>query len=1284
MEHRVLPVILCVLIAFTATASAQTATGQISGTVQDSTGALIAGASVKVTSERTGVTRSTSTSSSGTFVVSSLPAGPYTVEVEHTGFRTYAVKNLEVTVGADHPLRIGLELGPVASTITVAEAAVQVQTSEASVSSLVDAKTLVQLPLNRRNPLHLLGLIPGVVGHSATATSAAGTVTHHVQGDRGRGILTTLDGIDISDPVIPRGELTNAPVNPDMVQEFRVTTALPRAEYGRNSGAQVEMITKSGSNEFHGTVYEFLRNTSLDANNFFNNHLANPFTKMPPIPREQLQQNQFGGAIGGPILKNKLFFFFSYDGTRRNQSLLETSTTLTNSARQGLFRFVQGAIGLDGQTFNRLTPSLVDTVTGAVRPGVPICSRVVTTNCLDTYNIVANDPRGIGLNPAMQALVNLYPPPNDFSGGDGLNTAFFRWNAPTKAPQDTYAARVDYVFGPNYEFFARYNIASRNDLIGDFINAALPRTPNTLPGRSRLSRNQGAAVGLKMIASPYVVNDLRFGFTRTRIFFADTSHPHRSGDRIFSAVPELRTSTFTTPWIYWGGTNRHPEHFQIKDGLSWQRGVHTLRFGGDIRIYRLNNVRNTGSNPQGSGISVFPSVFFTSGVVPFTGRTSSSVVANSIDRTRLQGMFNELLGIVAQMDQVMYSNESQYVPGQGLVMYQRQREYSLYFQDDWRLSSRLTLNLGLRYELFGVPYDTGGLQAVPDKPLDQGPVTFLKAGPGTGRSWYKTERNDFAPAVGFAWDPRGTGRTAIRGGYRISYNRLVGWALNVVEQRQPAIGLDPQIRGECRDPSTGAMGACRGSFTVPLRLSELNLHPRVTLRNGLATLNPPTPNQLITTPSNSRREAPFFFDNHFRTAMVHQFSFSIQREIAPNTVVEIGYVGSLGRKLFRFVNVNQMELRANGFLNDVINAKNNLAICQANRAACRAAARNSSPTFASFANLGLPGQVPVPVLTALLSATGSPTAAGFSDSTNISNLDLNALATLADRMDKGFGGSRGPLLALGNDRFFRINPQFDVAGIGMSNSMSWYNSLQLQIRANYRWGLQFAANYTFSKSIDDTSNETVGAGTGFDFPFDSKNIKLNKARSDYDVTHVLRAFAIYDLPFGRGRRFGTKRPAINHVVGGWQVNTILDVSSGFPFTVSSGSSTFNYSTPLVADCSPDAFKSARLDKKDPRSGVWYFGSTAASHFSIPAPGTLGTCGRNTFTGPGFFQIDFGIFKSFQIRETWKLDFRTELFNAFNQANFSNPIVNIQSATFGKITSMRAPNRIVQFALKLYF
>jgi hypothetical protein len=748
----------------------------------------------------------------------------------------------------------------------------------------------------------------------------------------------------------------------------------------------------------------------------------------------------------------------------------------------------------------------------------------------------------------------------------------------------------------------------------------------------------------------------------------------------------------TTPWIYWGGTFRWPQHFQFKDNLSWQKGTHSLRFGTDIRIYRFNNQRSVGSNPQGSGISVFPSVFFTRGIgVPFTGIQNSSVVPNTTDRNRLEGVFNEVLGIVTQMDQAMYSNGQVYLPGNAFTMYQRQREYSFYAQDDWRITNRLTLNLGLRYELFGVPFDKSGLQVVPDRGMDQGPVTFLPAGPGTGRSWYKMDKNDFAPAVGVAWDPRGDGRMVVRGGYRISYNRLVGWALNVLEQRQPAIALSPQIRGECRNPSNNTFELCGGNFAVPMRLNELALHPRVQVMNGLASLKGPEPNQVQRTPPPSRRESPFFFADDFRTAHVHQFSLNIQREIGNGMIAEVGYVGTLGRNLFKFENVNQIDVINNGFLQEFINAQTNLGVCRANPEACLArqlaagvaAANRSTSTFGFW---GLPGQVRLPILSALFSSTGDQSAAGFRNTTHISSLELNAVGAMANRLDRSENNSRGPLAAFGNNQFFRPNPQFDVAGLGTSNGVSDYHSLQLQVRGRLRNSMQFAANYTFSKSLDNQSNETVGAGTGFDFPYDSKNISLNRARSDFDVTHVFRGFVIHDLPWGRGRRWGSDwSPLLQHVLGGWQVNTIADISSGFGQTVSSGvSGTLNYFVTVPADCAPGALKAFKLQKSKEAGRILYFDGNKDASFSVPTPGKMGTCGRNTLSGPGFIQFDIGILKSFDVADDWKLDFRTEIFNAFNKTNFGQANTNIQSGSFGLITGTRAPNRIIQFGLKLNF
>jgi hypothetical protein len=309
-----------------AIAQAQSGTGRISGVVKDSSGAVVPGAAVIAQHEQTGVRHATTTTQSGLFVFPSLPIGPYSVTAELQGFkRSTRTKNL-LTVAADLNVPIVMAPGGLEETVTVTSDAKLVQSTESSLSTLVTEQTIVTLPLNGRNPLHLIGLVPGVVGHSAEATASGGTATHYVNGDRGRGITSTQDGVDISDPVIPRGELTNAPVNPDAVEEFRIITSNPKAEYGRTAGAQVEMVTKSGTNKLKGSIYEFMRNTSFDTNSYFN--------KLRGLPTEELSRHQFGLSLGGPIKKDKAFFFVNYEGQRRTQDTSQVVTVPTQAVRE--------------------------------------------------------------------------------------------------------------------------------------------------------------------------------------------------------------------------------------------------------------------------------------------------------------------------------------------------------------------------------------------------------------------------------------------------------------------------------------------------------------------------------------------------------------------------------------------------------------------------------------------------------------------------------------------------------------------------------------------------------------------------------------------------------------------------------------------------------------------------------------------------------------------------------------------------------------------------------------
>ena len=1232
--------ILGLLFLISPLAHAQTGTGRISGLVKDASGAVVPGVTVVAVHEDTGVRSATVTTDAGLFLFASLPVGPYTVRAELAGFRPVSLTKNLLTVGADLNLAVRLEPGGIAEAVVVTSESPIVRTTESSLSTLVSKETIETLPLNGRNPLHLIGLVPGVVGHSAEATASGGTATHNINGDRGRGITTTQDGIDISDPVIPRGELTNSPVNPDALQEFRVITSNAKAEYGRSAGGQVELVTRSGTNRHSGNLYGFLRDTALDSNSYFN--------KRQGLPKETLERHQFGGGIGGPLQRDRAFFFVNYEGMRRTQETSQLVTVPTQALRDGVFRFVTQTCPGSPDARNR--PGCVD---ASGTPLVPVSS----------YSFAGNDPRRLGLDPIMQQeTLAFLPLPNDFSIGDGLNTAGYRWNSPSESPVDSLTARIDYTLGTGQTLFGRYSNAFRNDLINDIINTS-PR-PMSWPARVRLSDQQGLAVGHKWAITSRLVNEVTGGFTRNLLDFADPVNP-----RTYE-ICRGTTCIFQSPFVYWPGTGREPTELQFLDNLTWVRGAHVLKGGLNVRKYYIKQTRGAG-NPSG----IYPSLTFNRLDASFSGidtlgvqRPDGSFVnltgsgINATDRNNLNTMYNVMLGRIGRIDQVFYSNGQAFVPLQPLTLDQRISEYNFYIQDDWRLRSNLTMNVGVRYELNSVPYDAAGVQVVPDRPLDgsQGPVTFLQGGSGTDLQWFARDNNNFAPSVGLAWDPQGTGRTSIRANYRLAYQRLITWALNVVEQRQPATSLN-QFLVAPRD------AAIAGSDQV-VRLNELlrqNRLPQpqggtgVTMANGVPLLTPPT--SIIRTPPNNRNEQPLFFDPAITTPYMQQFIAGVQHELWKRMVVEVSYVGSRGSDLFRMTNVNQMDLVSNGFIADFQAARRNLI------------ANGNPNTGEPTGNLGR--------------LYGGTIPAGAN--ADIQNNNVGLIADVLDRGTQGIGLAAAGL----PDNFFRPSPQFNIAGVGCTCSTSAYHALQLQVQQRLTSGFAFAANYTYSRSSDDVSNDTRGAGTELVVPSDPRRLDLDDGRSDFDVRHVVRGYFMLDLPLGReGRFMKDASRAVNALIGGWQINAVVDASSGYPFSVFSGFHTFTFydSGTRVATTSANGVTnratytgSRDLGKvRRTERAVEFFSAEERAMFGTPAAGETGS-ERNLFTGPGFFQVDLGVFKNFAIGKG-HAQVRVEIFNLFDTVNFADPNVLVTAGSFGTITDTRVPPRIVQLGLKYSF
>jgi hypothetical protein len=1156
------------------------------------------------------------TNPSGQYAFDAMPLGKYTVTVTMQGFKKVQSSGNELQVGEPLTIDIMLEPGAVTEQLIVSERSVQVQTAEASLGSVLDTKPIESLPLNGRNPLHLMALQPGVSGHASQATSSSGTVTFSVNGDRGRGIYSTLDGVDVSDPVIPRGELSQVLMNPDSVSEYRVITSVAKAEYGRNSGAQVQVVTRSGTNQFHGNVFLYNRNTAYNANDWFNNRNG--------VEREVLIRNQFGASIGGPIKKDTGFFFFNWQSQRMTQSLTQNRTVLTSSARQGIFRYYVG--GANG-------PTRVD---GQGNPVVGACGGGVTTGCFQTVNLVQADPLGRGLDKLMQSQIAITNLPNDFTAGDGFNTANFRFNAPATYPQDTYTGKFDWRFGPNHQTYFRWSEGSSN-LYGDYINTGLPRypaNPASFPGRTRESDSRGFSIGVNSVLGTSRVNEFNLGRSRNSILFLDPTHPK------FEVISNIQSD----PYLFWGGTGRIPSNWQALDNFSFIRSNHTFKTGFNFRWYSIDQFRRaTNFYPRLTFGTANAPVFYAPGTVT-TG-------INSNDLSRMNSLFNDLMGVVGTVQKVFYSNGKDFPSAdQELKFLQRSREYNFYFQDDWRVSPRLTLNLGVRYEFNAVPFDLSGMQVVNDKPLNSptADVALVPAGPGTDRKWYNNDSNNFAPSVGFAWTPFGGNKTAIRGGYRVAYNRLVNWALNVVEQNQPGT-----TRTSIQRPNSGATSANPAS----VRASD----PAVqTLIGQLPSGIVGQPVQRIVPPD--RSSTPLLFDPNLKTPFVHQWNFSIQRQIVRDTVLEVAYVGNKGTNMFRMMNANQAVITS-AFLDSFRSAQAFFA--------------GSPAGTTSIANL--PG--PVGALLRTYGATAS--AVPSSITTNLANNDLGTFITAVDTGAvpvNGISTVGGRLVQAGLGQSYFRNPQFTIAALGCACTDTSYNALQVSVNRRFSAGLLIQSNYTWAKSLDDISDDTDGAGQGLLIPTDSNNRILDRGRSGYDIRHQFRAGVIYELPFGKDKAF-VKSGIFSHLVGGWTTNTIIDWSSGYPYSVSSGRQNYYPNITSRAGFTGDPNEIGNLVKGG--SSVTFMSSTDLAKFSTPLAGSFGA-GRNIFTGPGFFQTDFALHKQIPITERVKFDLRGEAFNVFNNVNFNNPNADISSASFGVISSVRVPPRILQLAAKISF
>jgi len=1133
-------------------ANAQTSTARLEGMVQDQSGAVIGGAKVSVINDGTRQVSVVTTSATGLFVFPALQPGMYTLSVEASGFRKAVINAIELNVAVTVSQPVKMEVGAVTENVVVESTAIRVQTSEATVSRVINMRDIDVLPQLGRSPMVLAVFQPGV-----QISNPADVTFSRVNGTRQGSNNAKLDGIDVNDSVVPRLGLSLTAVNTDSIGEFRVVTNGGKAEYGRSAGGQVEMITTSGTNQWHGNAFDYLRNHILHANGFFSN--------ISGTPRPKFIQNIFGGSVGGPVLKDRTFIFGNYQGRRVRQEIVRNRTVLTPEAKSGMFRW-----------------------------------RTPGSTTVNTFNIVANDPRNRGIDPtvAKDALA-LLPNPNNTDIGDGLNTAGFRFNNPNNNFEDQLTIKGEHDLWSGHRIFYRHSW-QRNSFI-DSLNNADATYPGQVHGTQGGTR-WGNAIGSDWTITPTIVNEARVGHQSASVAF---NRPARI------AGPMINATLWTNPLNPAFAQGRNSPVDEITDNITFLRGRHTFKGGLNWRY-----TTQFGYNDAG----IYPNTSFGGGQgnnVPTTiGPTGGAISSN--DRTTFENLYRHLLGRIEETTQTFYSDLEKFqAAGQPRVRNYKLREKGFFFQDDWRVNSRLTLNLGVRYEFYHVPFESDRLQGTVDQAAAVHGASFIdNLTVRRDTKWYKNDWNNFAPRIGVVFDPSGSGRTAIRLGYGAFYDRIIGATTSLVDGNTPGFAQSVPVR-----PNS--------SGTTDVRLVD-----GITL-----PAQPPAP--VLQLPA-TRSTSIVLFDPELRTGYVHHFSLNVQRELMRNTVMEVGYIGTRGVKLFMDLNLNQFRIHEN-FL-----------------AAFRDLQANGNNTSASNTLVRVFG-----------------TAAAATSALGATNISQGQVGTAANNLDS-LNFSR--YAAGGLSQFYLRNyPQYNQVVVGKSTGLSWYDSFQASLRRQ-AGSLKMNLAYTWSKSIDNISVD----GNGFTTPIDNYNLRLNKAIGDAHRAHAFLSSWIYTLPVGRGRRVGADWGGLaDSLLGGWDIGVLNIWQSGGHFTV--GSTRATYSGTGITTWS-DYSGDRNIGKVERRGdGAFYWTPEQNARFGFPAAGDIGSSGRNAFHGPRFFNFDLSLVKKFRITEGHSLNFRWEAYNLLNNSNFGNPGTNLnQAATFGKISAQVGNPRIMQFALRYDF
>jgi hypothetical protein len=1302
----------------------QQSTTSLRGVVTDQQSAAIAGGQVVLDEKSRGIHLERTTDSTGTYEFAQLTPGRYAITVSAPGFKSVSREGLILQVASPATFNAQLALSSVSEAVTVAGSALPViNTTDATLGNAFNSRQMIELPSEGRNPVELLSLQPGVTYTGNQVDSASDSRGGAVNGARSDQTNLTVDGLDNNDQMLGNAFTGVLRIPSESIEEFRVTTSSSNADSGRSSGAQVELVTKTGSNSFHGSAYGYNRSGIGEANDWFNKsaQLGNGQPNKPG----KLIRNTFGGSLGAPVLKNRLFAFLNYEGQRSSESIQVTRSVPSDALRQGLIQYYCDPTSDPNCALSNSTIMVRD-------PKLPNGNYIVTltpanlaaldTRCSNpTPPLVVTCPLGGGVNPAVLALWNgqatlpngqaipAYPHANtnSSSGSDGLNVLGYTFAAPQPTGLNTYLARVDYNLTTN----GSHRLFVRGGLMNDRISYA-QEFPGQPPAHISLNNSKGIFVGYTA-AFTKVINNFRYGFVRQGV--ADNGQNPYSFANMWTLSDQVSFDRTTIVNV--------PVH-QLVDDLTWTRGKQTLQLGGNWRI--IHNNRKSDEQNYFTA-SPHPTFLAPSGTIAGSGQDlDPAILAASgypVVTSNFGGFYDaavsELTGIFGSISAYYDQNKNGSIPTGNLISrHFKANEFEFYLQDAWRATPNLSLTLGVRYALLQPPYESSGNEVLPNPRLgdlflqrgnamNQGatyapPISFDLGGQANKKQpYWDWDYKNLAPRFAFAWSPNypsgllgslfgSGGKSSIRGGYGIYFDHFGQGVVNSFD-RQGSLGLATYLS----NPSYVTTTNCAARFVTITTIPNTLACPVSAGGDPAAELpSAPTYGFPFLPPgqgANGSFAIGWGIDNHMKTPYAHAFDFSVSRDLGHSFSLETSYVGRLGHRLLQEVDLAQpLNLKDPASGMTYYQAATMLA-----KAAQAGLSEDQIQSIPYFEHLFSSAAGAAGISGYATGIPASPTA-----TQNIYDLFvgsapnyIGALQSLDRSCFPGCAQLPGQSAPAPYNYF---DPQFSSLYSWRSIGHSYYQGLLMTLR--HRSGdLQFDFNYTFSKSIDMNSNaERIneyenGGGTGLAYNSQTVNawspFQL-RAPSDYDLRHQVNFNWLYAIPFGPGRRFGSdSNKIVSAIFGGWELAGLGRWTSGFPFSISTYAFATNYQQDNKSVLTGRVMTGSFTDANG-QPNVFRESSNPtnlASNFRYGYPGESGT--RNNFRGPGIFDIDASLSKTFAITERHSLRVQWDTYNVTNSVRFDVGTMSnylFYSSTLGEFSQTLSKPRVMQFGLRYSF